>query len=119
MPIGQRSSTDAPITLRAGPISIYAARRWRRNAEILRDFVQQALPHLERYCGMMLNPEKMGTTKFVLTGTSIWGYLPAGDGAIVTSATFRGFPDKIGYLTRFVFRMVTSGALGNDPFAPS
>ncbi len=112
-PMGARPATDAPVMLPAGPITIYAAHRWRNNASKLRDIVRQAIPHIERYCGGVLDPGDMRFTKCVLTGTSIWGLVHAGQGTFVTSATFRGFPDRICYLSEFVFselmRGITSG----------
>ena len=109
--IGERPITDAPVTRRVGPITLYASGRWQRNVEVLSRIVGEGLPKLERFCGRTLDPAQMATTKFVLTGTDIWGYLPQGEKTIVTSATFRGFPDRLVYLSSFVFRMMLSGML--------
>ena len=113
-PIGARAATDAPVTLPVGPITIYTAERWRDNAVKLRDILQQALPFLQRYCGF-LDPAEMTHTKYVLTGTGIWGYVNVGPGTLATSATFRGFPDKIGYFSEFVFQhMIRKIVSGNE-----
>ena len=109
VPMGERPVTDAPVMLTAGPITIYAAERWRDNAGKLRDIVRQAVPLIERYCGRALDPANMEQTKFVLTSTGIQGYVNVGAKTLVTSARFRGYPDKIGYFSEFVFSRMMQG----------
>ena len=113
--LGERPITDAPLVRRVGPIAIYASSRWQTHVEALARMVDLGLPRLEAACGRVLDPEIMATTKFVLTGTDIWGWLPQGEKTIVTSATFRGFPDRLVYLSTFVFRMMLSNALPSPP----
>ena len=109
IPMGERPVTDAPVMLSAGPITIYAAERWRGNANKLRDLVRQAVPIMERYCGRVLDPADMEQTKFVMTGTGIQGYVNVGSKTLVTGARFRGYPDKIGYFSEFVFARMMYG----------
>ena len=116
MPMSQRSITDAPVVLEAGPVKLCTATRFKAIAEKLRDMVQTALPHLERYCGEALVPDEMATTMFVLAsgGPNVGTFPTVGDKAMAIKATFCGFPKQAVRLPGEVLKLMVTKAVGDD-----